>query len=1122
TSDFQVSFTPKDNVTAAEHLFTITVTSQGNASRFDSTVVGITLNQYYGLKLVMPLNYQKVFPGNTLFYPVKIINEGNGEDTFDLYTSSDWGAQTRIEGSPSGEITLAAFRSIDAELKIVVPESVSVNDYKEIPFTAISQGDDSISISKNSNTSIGIMRAENAVRGVLPGESSSFSFEFLNPTNASDNFTLSILSGAPAWDISISPEITVEPEEKGTSTIEFTAPNTAEPGTNYEIVVGFGNGEILDQITVILEVNNLQGIRIWSIDDKFSEFASPGETIYFDVRVVNYESQEQDVDLTYNSEDLSGWSVVFNNQSTWSKTLPSGSSTSVSIGVTPPSSESVATIDLEIKGTTPGFLPVYFYSNVTVNQEFGVSIGSKSITTLLGNVSQLVKVLVTNTGNGPDIIDVTYSGDWVENNTVSYAFAGFESREISIPVNSGLVSPGSQSTVLIVVNSTKSKLAGNELSDSSSLEFVVTGMKPVSGQSISLQRGQTASFDLAILSLNTLGDPTSRMITEVKGDVNWWAEFDNTEEFEGEKTLIVPVGQPQIYSATVSIPENAEADSYTFILKVTDYNEQSHISSLTYTVNVIQEYNITFNLQSSTTEVNPGDTATWSFLVTNKGNGVDTITLSSTGIPELWENSFDESSFELAAQPPNPTSKLVTLTVLIPSNETSGQYSFEIIANSLGTSSNLSLDLSVNAVYQVGISSIGETELVGQSGQSIYFQFDVTNLGNSEDEFIVTSTGTMISQGTPNNLGWNSKVIKSSSSESNYLKVTVPQTNDGPWNAVVTVTSTGDSSLTNSLKFTLIGQVLPDATVKDLTLTPSNPKPDERVTARFSIFAEDADLDSIYYTVYLDNNVIGGDRVFGIESNGFETVTFSFTAGEGDHIFKIKLDELGDISESDVTNNEIEQSFSVEAEVSSNLIIYVIVIVVAAVAGAVYYRYSQRDTSPRLSVKKKPVISDTSIKFPIILNCLQCSSRVRVARPGSFRCPSCKSVSDVDANGEMEITEKAKDLEEELEERTSAAIPKEEKSSRGSASRLSRMEQFLSGNEEEEKVEEDVGPQLSASEKLKLLKNENETPEDNNQEIGEIEEDKDNQLTDEEEPKRSKKRKGPPKGGSFGPTVGGF
>ena len=103
-----------------------------------------------------------------------------------------------------------------------------------------------------------------------------------------------------------------------------------------------------------------------------------------------------------------------------------------------------------------------------------------------------------------------------------------------------------------------------------------------------------------------------------------------------------------MFSATVSIPESAEAGSYSFILKVTDYNEQSHVSTLTYTVNVIQEYNITFNLQSTTTEVNPGDTATWSFLVTNNGNGVDTVTLSSLGVPDIWTSEFDASNFELA------------------------------------------------------------------------------------------------------------------------------------------------------------------------------------------------------------------------------------------------------------------------------------------------------------------------------------------------------------------------------------------------------------------------------------------------------------------------------------------
>ena len=76
----------------------------------------------------------------------------------------------------------------------------------------------------------------------------------------------------------------------------------------------------------------------------------------------------------------------------------------------------------------------------------------------MGNVSELVKIFVTNTGNGPDVFDVTYTGEWVENNTVSYAFEGFEVREISIPVNSGLVAPGSQSSVDIIVNSTKENI----------------------------------------------------------------------------------------------------------------------------------------------------------------------------------------------------------------------------------------------------------------------------------------------------------------------------------------------------------------------------------------------------------------------------------------------------------------------------------------------------------------------------------------------------------------------------------------------------------------------------------------------------------------------------------------
>ena len=109
-------------------------------------------------------------------------------------------------------------------------------------------------------------------------------------------------------------------------------------------------------------------------------------------------------------------------------------------------------------------------------------------------------------------------------------------------------------------------------------------------------------------------------------------------------------------------------------------------------------------------------------------------------------------------------------------------------------------------------------------------------------------------------------------------------------------------------------------------------------------------------------------------------------------------------------------------------------------------------------------------------------------------------------------------MEEEVEDKSSIAVPREEVPKDRSKSRLSRMEQFLSGNKEEEIEEKPKGPKLSASEKLRLLKEDSESKTSSSQEI---EEEPDEDLSDDE-PKLTKKRKKPPKGGSFGPTVGGF
>ena len=59
---------------------------------------------------------------------------------------------------------------------------------------------------------------------------------------------------------------------------------------------------------------------------------------------------------------------------------------------------------------------------LAVSQEFGVSISSIGNTELLGNVSQLVTIPITNTGNGPDTFELTYGGSWIQNTTTTLSF----------------------------------------------------------------------------------------------------------------------------------------------------------------------------------------------------------------------------------------------------------------------------------------------------------------------------------------------------------------------------------------------------------------------------------------------------------------------------------------------------------------------------------------------------------------------------------------------------------------------------------------------------------------------------------------------------------------------------
>jgi hypothetical protein len=526
-------------------------------------------------------------------------------------------------------------------------------------------------------------------------------------------------------------------------------------------------------------------------------------------------------------------------------------------------------------------------------------------------------------------------------------------------------------------------------------------------------------------------------------------------------------------------------------------------------------------LISEPSSVNPGTTADWNIRYTNNGNGGDRITVSAVGVPDGWIYSFTETVVEI--QPNlNQNSEDIGFTLNVPENQLPGDYDFIISAQSLGITVNLSVNLTINSVYQISVSS-SITEVTASSGETVYYQFEVTNNGNTADTILVSSTGSMISSSSTD-FQWTSRIIEPGVTESNYLKATVPQSNDGPWNAIVSISSSFDESMVVNLQYSLDAHLIPDAGIENLALYPSNPLPGDKVNARFTVTSTNAPISSIPYSIYIDGNLAGGGQVVSIEDGGNKLVTFTFIAEEGNHDFKVVLNPNSQVEETDMSNNEIQMSFTVEGSSNSNLPIFIGVFAVILVGGAVLYSYSKRENKSITKTKAAPIIKESSVNFPLILNCTQCGSRVRVARPGSFRCPSCKAVSLVDSNGKIGNTEQEKAVVEKPLPPKSVIASTETKSPASSTTRRRRMEEFLlDGNEEEKDEETDV--ELSASEKLRLLKEEEKPSLDNSEEVQEVEtEDSTIEKVEPEkvQEKPKKKRKGPPKGGSFGPTVGGF
>ncbi|MEE3192106.1 MAG: NEW3 domain-containing protein, partial [Candidatus Thermoplasmatota archaeon] len=392
------------------------------------------------------------------------------------------------------------------------------------------------------------------------------------------------------------------------------------------------------------------------------------------------------------------------------------------------------------------------------NQQFGLALGLSDHFALLGNVSTAVKFNITNVGNGPDLLELNLSGDWVAAEMQILSLAPLETREIAVLANPGLVEAGTSSALSVSVRSLTASEAGQTTAESGTLTLIASGLLPTSAEILELAPGESGSFLLGMVALHS--DGTLRL--ELSGAAADWTVSDPDDDGNG---FTLPLGQPQLLLVNVTIPAGTATGDYLLQVHGWDQAVPGAISEVNLTVRVTRSWGLALLLVSTPGALEPGTQGVWLLDIGNSGNGADTVNLAVEGLPADWTAVFSPQPASVAAD----DSKAVTLRLTLPTGATAGEHNFSVRADSAGANATLPLNLTVTAQYALEINLTREAEQTGAPGEMIYYSFLVLNSGNSNDTALTQVSGNMYSQGN-GQLDWAVKPLDASASADNVLR----------------------------------------------------------------------------------------------------------------------------------------------------------------------------------------------------------------------------------------------------------------------------------------------------------------------------------------------------------------
>ncbi len=741
---------------------------------YDFAVMHVVVDPGYGSNLAIPLKEATTKAGRTVNFTTITRNDGNLADHFYLtpnpadLPNDDWQIVFNVTDQ-DGSVrtpTLEPKAKYYVQLGVVVPINAQPNteiflNITVSPESDITETDVQVVHIVVTDTYAVDFKPTDSQNSVDPGFWTNFTVKVWNKGTLEDTYTLEITSNIPQYmdpTPAIKDEvITIEAGKTATTTLTVWISDsdeyTLDPQTSLTVkALSENRTTVFKEKTFDIIINPKQSVELKTTDDDKS--SQPDSTVTYTLSVRNTGDGTENFEVEYSTPNkYKGWvetstSIISN--------LPAGATSQLYIYLTIPAKELpdifTTTIIVFVEGKGHINDTLVLTTEIEAIYEFDMDSDQTSQKTDAGDSVDFT-FSVDNTGTGSDIYDITIEteayDEWCTLN---------KSRTQNVPADN------TSDPILLTVDvpndqeegSYKITLRGTSRENTSIYQEITFEVKvnqeyllslsPIDSETLELNLGET---DTVRYKLKNEGNGDDTISLSDFGSYASWSSISPESITIGPgnyTTITVTVTVPTDSS---SIPDDNTAD---ITIRATSEDDEQEMERII-TVNIEPKPNTKLTTNYNTKQAYSGEYANFTVTLKNTGTEASIYWLELTSSYQAWAEEVDiiyQTSSGTKIQVPSidPASSIVfTVSALILEGQQQDSYSMTVRGypteyDSSTYDDTLVLTVDIRQTHKVDVytTSVTDQSKTTDPGQKVSFEFFLKNLGNGDDDFILSYT----------------------------------------------------------------------------------------------------------------------------------------------------------------------------------------------------------------------------------------------------------------------------------------------------------------------------------------------------------------------------------------------